>query len=471
MTVLVTGATGYIGGRLVPRLVSRGHDVVCLARRPEALSTRPWIDDVTVVRGDLLDPGSLQGAFVGVDVAYYLVHSMGETGDFREAEETAAHNFRVAAERAGIGRIVYLGGLGDGELSKHLASRQAVGEILAAGSIPVTELRAAVIVGSGSLSFEMLRCLTEVLPVMTTPRWVRTRCQPIAIEDVLDILEKSADSEVPGVVEIGGPDVLTYEQMMRIYAREAGLRPRLIIPVPVLSPGLSSLWIGLVTPLPAAKARPLVSSLRNEVTVEGDRHLELLGRAPIPFAEAVRRSLASPVMRPDDPSVTQPEDPEWSGGRVFQDVRSVDSTAAPSSLADEFMSIGGDRGYYGFRWAWGLRAVLDRIAGGPGMRRGRPSRDHLEVGDTVDFWRVADVEPGRRLLLRAEMRLPGEGSLEFVAQAAGDGSRLVQSAVFRPRGLLGRLYWIVVFPFHRLIFGTMARRIVLAAETRSAPTP
>ena len=465
--VLVTGATGYVGGRLVPPLLDAGHDVVCLVRDPSSIADRPWRSRVTVRQGDLLDPSTLEPSFAGVDVAYYLVHSMGEGGDFREQERQAALNFRTAAEQSGVGKIVYLGGLGDGSLSKHLASRQDVGAILADGPTPVAELRAAVIIGSGSLSFELLRNLTDVLPVMTTPRWVRTRCQPIAIADVLALLQRAASPDVEGVVEIGGPDVLTYEEMMRIYAREAGLSRRLIIPVPVLSPGLSSLWIGLVTPLPAAKARPLVSSLRNEVTVEGDEHLALLDRKPIPFAEAVRRAIATPAGGSDDPAVSRPGDPEWSGGRVLRDIRVVASTADQSALAAEFMSIGGDRGYYGFRWAWGVRAALDRIAGGPGMRRGRPAGDRLEVGNTVDFWRVDAVEPGRRLLLRAEMRLPGTGTLEFLAEADGTGSRLIQRATFRPRGLLGRLYWMIVFPFHRMIFGSMARRITRAAELRA----
>jgi uncharacterized protein YbjT (DUF2867 family) len=270
MRVLVTGATGYIGGRLIPRLLAAGHEVTCLVRDPDKLEGRPWRDRVGVHKGDLLEPTSLSPALENQDVAYYLVHSMGRDDDFRSAEARSAENFRLAADEAGVRHVIYLGGLGSDEnLSKHLSSRQDVGRILAAGSFPVTEFRAATVIGAGSLSFEMLRHLTDVLPVMTTPRWVRTRCQPIAIDDLLGILAAAGEKVPPQsrVVEIGGPDVLTYAEMMQIYAAEAGLRKRLIIPVPVLSPGLSSLWIGLVTPLPAAVARPLVSSLRNEVIV------------------------------------------------------------------------------------------------------------------------------------------------------------------------------------------------------------
>jgi uncharacterized protein YbjT (DUF2867 family) len=466
---LVTGASGYIGGRLAEHLVQSGRDVVCMSRRPGALADRRWHGDVELRVGDLFDPDSLDSVLDGIEVAYYLVHSMGDRPDFAVAESEAAGNFLVAAERAGVQHIVYLGGLGDGTLSKHLASRQETGRVLASGSIPVTELRAAVVIGAGSLSFEMLRSLTDVLPVMTTPRWVRTRCQPIAIEDVLRLLDMAGRSipDESRIVEIGGPDVLTYQQMMRLYARAAGLGPRLIIPIPVLSPGLSSLWIGLVTPLPAATARPLVSSLRNEVTVSGDDHLRLLGREPIPFVEAVTRALPGPGVHPGDPASPQPGDPPWSGGTVYVEVREARAEVPPEVLAAEFMTIGGKKGYYAHRWAWRLRGWLDRLVGGPGMRRGRSDPDHLEVGDAVDFWHVEAVEPGRRLLLRAEMRLPGDATLEFVAEPAGKGALLTQTAWFRPHGLLGRLYWLAMFPFHSMIFSAMARRIAREAEARA----
>jgi uncharacterized protein YbjT (DUF2867 family) len=469
MRILVTGATGYVGGRLVPRLLAAGHEVVCLVRRPGSLDDRPWRDQVEVRIGDLLDPETLIDGLAGCDVAFYLVHSMGRHGDFRRAERESAHNFRNAGEAASLSRIVYLGGLGSGRLSEHLASRQEVGRLLAEGSVPVTELRAAVVIGSGSLSFEMLRSLTEVLPVMTTPRWVRTRCQPIAIEDLLTLLENAAQDphSTSKVLDIGGPDVLSYEQMMRVYAREAGLRWRLIIPVPILSPGLSSLWVGLVTPLPAATARPLVSSLRNEVAVRDDRFLGLLGRPAIPFVEAVRRATTPAGVGSEDPAAPQPGDPYWSGGVVYREIRKVACRAQPETLAAEFKTIGGSQGYYAMNWAWKLRGLFDRVIGGPGFRRGRRHPDELKPGEALDFWRVESVVSDS-LLLRAEMKLPGDAQLEFTAETDSDGSRLVQTATFRPRGLLGRLYWFVLYPVHRLVFWRMARAISSAAEVRQS---
>lgn len=464
--ILVTGATGYVGGRLVEPLLAAGHEVVCLIRRPGSLEARRWVDQVEVRIGDLLDPATLSEALSGCDTAYYLVHSMGRQDDFERAEQESADNFLRAAETAGVSRIVYLGGLGSGRLSKHLASRQEVGRRLAAGTVSVTELRAAVVIGSGSLSFEMLRSLTEVLPVMTTPRWVRTRCQPIAIEDLLTLLVNAGTDTDRGsfVMDIGGPDVLSYEQMMRVYAREAGLRRRWIIPVPILSPGLSSLWIGLVTPVPAATARPLVSSLRNEVLVGDRQYLKLLDREPIPFDEAVRRALAQGVQPPKNPAGSQPGDPEWSGGAVYREVRTASSTARPDELVAEFNKIGGPRGYYTANWAWKLRGIIDRLFGGPGFRKPRVG-DRLQKGDEFDFWRVENSDQ-TSLLLRALMKVPGEATLQFEAVAEGEGSRLVQTARFRPRGLGGRVYWFALYPIHRVIFSRMAKAVAKAAQTR-----
>ena len=483
MRVLVTGATGYIGGRLVPRLLEAGHQVRCLVRDPAKLDQDPWRDRVEVVRGDILEPATLDEALAGCDVAYYLVHSMDGVGSFAARDRSGAENFRKAAERNGVKRVVYLGGMGSGtELSEHLSSRHEVGRILADGSIPVTELRAAVIIGSGSVSFEMLRYLTEVLPVMVTPRWVRTRCQPIAIHDVLGILVDVLDdlSEEDHVYEIGGPDTLEYEGMMRIYAEEAALPRRLIIPVPVLSPKLSSHWVGLVTPIPSGIAKPLVDSLRNEVVVRDSSFLERYPRQLLSYREAVRRALkvserlAIPTRWSDAaPSPAQPtsSDPDWSGGTIYADYREAAAHASSNDVFWAFSRIGGANGYYGFGWAWQLRGLADSVVGGVGLRRGRRHPEELRRGEALDFWRVADVEQDHRLLLHAEMRLPGEAWLEFLVDGEGEATILRQTAYFRPRGLLGRLYWAVLIPFHAVIFRLMAKRIVAAAEARSEILP
>lgn len=478
---LVTGATGYIGGRLVPKLLEDGHRVRCLARDPSKLAQDPWAAKVEIVKGDILDPDSLIDALEGCKYAYYLVHSMGDADDFGEADRQAAENFRAAADAAGVSRIVYLGGLGHPNresLSKHLASRQEVGRVLASGTTAVTELRAAVIIGSGSVSFEMLRYLTEVLPIMTTPKWVRTRCQPVAIRDVLITLACAIEDE-PGsrVLEIGGPDVLTYEEMMQGYAEEAGLPRRIILPVPVLSPGLSSRWIGLVTPLPVGVARPLVDSLKNEVIVRNEAAFDRFPHTPLTYREAVRLALENTTSYAVETRWTDaanrsasslPTDPDWAGGSRFEDSRVVEAAASAEDVFWAFSRVGGDFGYYGLGWAWHLRGFIDSLFGGVGLRRGRRHPEDLRPGEALDFWRVSHLEPGRELVLHAEMKLPGEAWLSWRADPTDGGTKLTQTATFVPRGLLGRAYWYALVPFHAVIFGAMAQRIAAAASKRRA---
>jgi uncharacterized protein YbjT (DUF2867 family) len=471
--VLVAGASGYIGRRLVGELIARGVRVRCLARTPEKLEVEPWRADVEVVRGDILDRASLARAFHDVDAAYYLIHAIGSGVDWQQRDRRAAENFRDAAADAGVAQIVYLGGLGDdagGALSPHLASRHEVGRVLAAGPVPVTELRAAVVIGSGSASFEMLRHLVDVLPVMTTPRWVETRVQPIAVRDVLVYLAGVlGNTDARGkVFEIGGADVVTYRKMMDAYAQAAGLRKRVIVPVPVLSPRLSSLWVGLVTPIPADLARPLIDSLVNEVVVREHAIDDVVPHHAIGCREAIELALQKVgqlderVWTPADPVAS---DPEWAGATILSDRQVVQTTATPEALYRGICALGGDRGWLVNDWLWHLRGALDRVVGGVGMRRGRRHPTELRVGDVVDFWRVEALEAPRLLRLRAEMRLPGDAWLEWSIEAgrAEPGATLVQRAVFRPRGLFGRAYWYAVAPFHRFIFGPLARRIAARA--------
>ncbi len=482
----MAGATGYVGGRLVPELLAAGHDVRVLTRSIGRAERFEWSDDVELHRGDVLDADTLAGAFDGCDAAYYLVHSMGGGADFADKDASAAANFRCAADQAGVGRIVYLGGMGGGdhtdgdraELSAHLASRHRVGELLAAGHTPTTELRAAIVIGSGSLSFEMLRYLTEVLPVMITPRWVRTRCQPIAIRDVLHYLVAVLDDPdtVDRVLEIGGPDVVTYAEMMQTFAEVAGLRRRVIIPIPVLSPSLSSRWVGLVTPLPADIARPLIDSLRHEVVMTNHDIDAIAPHQPMPFRTAVelavrRTRTEAVVTRWSDAGYTAadtiPGDPEWAGGASLADHQTVTTSAPRAALYEAFARIGGANGYYVADWAWRVRGLMDRAIGGPGLRRGRRHPVDLRPGESVDFWRVRTVEPGSELGLEAEMRVPGRAWLSWrIEEGAEPGTlTLHQTAWFAPRGLWGRAYWYAMLPFHVVIFAGMARAIVGRAES------
>ncbi len=480
-TVCVTGATGYIGGRLVPALLDAGHQVRCLVRTPSKLADVEWASRATIIEGDIGDPAAVADAMSGCTAAYFLVHSMGADADFAAQDRQHATVFaRAAADTATMEQIVYLGGLGrdDDQLSPHLESRHEVGRILALGRVPVTELRAAVIIGSGSASFEMLRNLVEVLPAMVTPRWVHTKVQPIAIRDVLHALAAVLDRpETRGrTIEIGGPDILTYREMMQTYAEVAGLRRRLIIPVPLLSPGLSSRWVGLVTPLPQDLAAPLVESLVNEVVVAEDSDIDLFaGHERVDFHRSIELALRRiesievntrwsdallPGTTPADPL---PSDPDWSGGTVFIDAQESHTHASPQAVFDVVSGIGGERGWFVADRLWSLRGVADKIIGGPGMRRGRRHPDRLRAGDALDFWRVERHESPHRLRLRAEMRLPGEAWLEWTIEPDDAGTCLRQRAIFVPRGLLGRVYWYAVAPFHRLIFARLCDEIALRA--------
>ncbi|WP_027341083.1 SDR family oxidoreductase [Hamadaea tsunoensis] len=481
MRCLVTGATGYIGGRLAPRLIEAGHEVRCLSRSAARLRDVPWAAGAEVVQGDLLKPDDLARALDGIEVAYYLAHSLGAP-DFEETDRRAARNFAAAARTAGVRRIVYLGGPlpGPGEASAHLRSRAEVGDLLASAGVPVVTLRAAVIIGSGSASFEMLRHLTERLPVMVTPRWVDNRIQPIAVRDVLHYLLAWATvpDEVSRGFDIGGPDVLTYVDMMREYARVAGLPPRIILPVRTLSPWLSSQWVGLVTPVPGALAKPLVASLIHEAVchehdvaayvpdpprgLKGFREAVRLALTKIRDAEVETRWASSAwVNAPADPL---PTDPDWSGGTVYLDNRVRDVHAGRSDLWRVIIGIGGESGWYSLPLAWSVRGWLDKLAGGVGLSRGRRDPQELFVGEALDFWRVEEIEPGRLLRLRAEMLLPGRAWLEMRVADGPDGSRYQQRAVFLPRGLSGHLYWRAISPFHAVIFGGMARNIARKAE-------
>ncbi|MET0919966.1 MAG: SDR family oxidoreductase [Acidimicrobiia bacterium] len=483
MNILVTGATGYIGGRLVPRLVDLGHDVRVLTRSPDKLTDVPWRDQVDVCIGDALEAHDVRRALAGVDVVYYLVHSIGTGSQFVESDRRAATNLADAAAGAGVQRVVYLGGIvptGD-DLSPHLASRAEVGQILLDGAVPAVVLQAAVIIGSGSASFEMLRYLTERLPVMVTPVWVRSKVQPIAVRDVLSYLVAALDlpDGLNRRFDIAGPDVLTYEEMMQRYAKVAGLRRRMIVTVPVLSPWLSSQWVNVVTPVPKAIAQPLIESLRNSVVAHEHDIDEYVPLAPLEFDDAVDKALQkisdvdvvtrwSGASWPGAPSDPMPTDPDWAGGSIYRDERDTHVDAPPDALWRVIEGIGGERGWYSFPLAWAARGLIDRLVGGVGLRRGRRDPDRLSLGEAVDFWRVEALERGTLLRLRAEMRVPGSAWLELSVTEEDGGAHLRQRALFAPRGLAGHLYWWAVWPFHGIVFGSMLRDVAAAALAEPA---
>jgi uncharacterized protein YbjT (DUF2867 family) len=479
-TVFVTGATGYIGGRLAPRLVERGYRVRCLARSEAKVRARPWAghERVEIVEGDAADEDRLCAAMKGCLAAYYLVHSMEAAGpEYRQRDLGLAETFGRAAQNAGVTRIIYLGGLGEtGEgLSEHLSSRREVEVALGRAGVPVTVLRAAMIIGSGSASFEILRYLVERLPIMITPRWVKTESQPIAVRDVLFYL--IAALETPATIgktlDIGGPEVWSYERVMREMALALRLRRRLVIPVPVLTPKLSSLWIHLVTPLNASIARPLAEGLRNRVVCRSDEALHLMPHQCLTIREAMDAALAKIQARAVETAWSDagvmPGDPSWAGGTVFTDRREVVTHAKAEAVWASVSALGGERGYYAVDWLWRLRGIMDRLTGGPGLRRGRRSSHELRLGDALDFWRVTSIVSPRRLELTAEMKLPGVATLSFEIDPVphpGVGTRLTMTARFRPRGLLGIAYWYAVLPLHGIVFRGMLSGLVRAADLR-----
>ncbi|GAA6756636.1 SDR family oxidoreductase [Thermus thalpophilus] len=471
MRVLVTGATGYVGGRLVPRLLERGHRVRVLVREAGRLSGRPWAGEVEVVEGTLEDPHALRRALEGVEAAYYLVHAMLSERRFPEAEARQAETFARVARETGLAHVVYLGGLlpRGAAPSLHLKSRARVGEILRA-HLPTTELRAGPIVGSGSASFEMVRYLTERLPVMVAPRWVLNPVSPIAIRDVLAYLLLALERGPSGVAEIGAPP-LTFKAMMETYAEVRGLK-RLILPVPVLAPRLAALWVGLVTPIPNRLALPLVEGILHPLVADTAKAQALFPEVtPIPYRKAVELALARIALGEVET--------RWSGALqgqsyfledregIIREVRALTVQAPPERVYQVFASLGGERGWLVWGWAWALRGLVDRLLGGPGLRRGRRHPTELLPGEAVDFWRVEAVEPPRLLRLRAEMRLPGKAWLEWQALPEGKRCRLVQTAYFAPVGLTGFLYWWALYPIHARIFSDLARAIAREAE-RSA---
>lgn len=476
--ILVTGGTGYVGGRLLRRLEEQGRNIRCLARKPEYL--RPRVAAGTdVVGGDVLAAATLDAAFEGVDTAYYLIHSMGASPDFEDEDRRAAENFAAAARTAGVRRIIYLGGLGeqDRKLSKHLRSRHEVGDVLRESGIQVIEFRASIIIGSGSLSFELIRTLVQKLPVMICPRWVATPAQPIAIEDVIDYLVASLEfSEVDSrVFEIGGPDQVSYGGIMQEYARQRGLH-RQMIPVPFLSPRLSSLWLGLVTPVYSRIGRKLVESLRNPTLVRDQTALAEFPIRPRGLAAAIERALVNEdsefaQTRWSDAVSSARKPARWGGvkfGTRLVDSRAIDVDHPPEQAFAPIQRIGGMTGWYFGNWLWRLRGFVDLLVGGVGLRRGRREPAAIRVGDTIDCWRVEAFEPDRCLRLAAEMKLPGRAWLQFEVTPTEGGSTIRQTATFDPHGLSGLLYWYGIYPLHELVFAGMLRGIGKAVARQAA---
>jgi uncharacterized protein YbjT (DUF2867 family) len=478
--IALTGATGYIGGRLTPRLLAAGHDVTCVVRDPRKLDQRPWSThpNVTITQADVANTEQLASVLRGHHAAYYLIHSMAKPKDgqsYASEDKQLARSFTRAASEAEIDRIIYLGGLGElgSGLSEHLRSRREVEQVLRMGPVPLTSFRAAMIIGSGSASFEILRYLVERLPVMVTPRWVQTECQPVAIADVLHWLTRCLD--VPETrdktLEIGGPDVLTYLELMRIMAEELELPKRIVIPVPVLTPKLSGKWIGLVTPVNGRIGNALAEGLRNRVVVSDDTTRRLMPHDAAGARTAIERALNN--TRTDNIETrwsaagVMPGDPDWAGGRVFNDRRAITIDATPAQVFAAVCRVGGGHGWYAADYLWRIRGWMDQLIGGPGLRRGRRHPERVEYGEALDFWRVVDVRQDRRLALRAEMKVPGIALLEFDLEPVEETSartKLTMNARFRPKGLLGLAYWYAVLPLHGIVFTGMLSGMRRAAE-------
>ena len=478
---LVTGASGYVGGRLVRTLLENDYRVRVLVRDKYKIIGQPWASQVEICEGNADNPKDLVQALAGVHTVYYLLHSINLGKTFDDIEATMARSFAQASEAAGVAQIVYLGGIAnDKNISKHLASRVSTGKELASTSVPVLELRAGIIIGSGSASFEMLRHLTHRLPIMTTPKWVSNRTHPIAIRDVLYYLKNAAALKTPvgKIYDIGGPEILSYADMMQKFAKLSGLPRRWIIKVPVLTPGLSSLWIGLVTPVPTALARPLVGSLISEVVADPAKSIDDLIPPPQEGLLSVETAMSLALSKISDHGVetrwsdasipTAPwqkaqGDPEWAGETILRDRRQVLSEKSAEAIWKQIEGIGGEHGWFGADFLWFMRGLIDRIFGGVGLRRGRRDQDLLRVGESLDFWRVEELERGRRLKLYAEMILPGKAWLEFSIEEKNGKTLITQEATFSPRGLGGRLYWYAVAPFHVFVFPTMLRNLVKRA--------